>query len=147
MIALGKPSIQQDKTSPTLKRRHEDDEIETEQHTLPRRPDDSSSHKNVLKPHQKTNTEAAATIVEQKDRTTNLTGAATTEEPSELSSRWQAFVEKLREEAEIVGSTLSNRSNEPIELKEGDFLELDTSQYLHPKAGSVGGMWMSYDWS
>lgn len=134
-------------TSPTLKRRHEGDEIRTEQETLPRRSENSSSHENVLKPHQKTDTELAATNVEQKvNRTTDATAAATTEAPPELSPRWQAFVEKLRGEAEIVGSTSTDRGDEPVELEEGNILELDASEYLHPKAGSAGAMWISYNW-
>ncbi len=151
-IALEKPSIQQDMTSPTLKRRHEGDEIRTELGTLPRRSENSSSHENVLKPHQKTgqdnDTEPAATNVEQKkvNRTTDATAAATTEAPAELSPQWQAFVEKLRGEAEIAVSTLMDRGDEPVEWEEGDILELDTSEYLHPKAGPAGAMWISYNW-
>ncbi|KAK5189239.1 hypothetical protein LTR72_011272 [Exophiala xenobiotica] len=147
-IALEKPSIQQDITSPMLKRRHDNNEIRTEQETLPRRSENSSSHENVLKPHQKTDTELAATNVEQKkvNRTTDATATATTEAPPELSPQWQAFVEKLREEAAIVVSTWIDRGGEPVELEEGDILELDESEYLHPKAGSAGAMWISYNW-
>jgi hypothetical protein len=151
-IGLKKPSIQQDITSPTLKRRHEGDEIGTEQETLPRRSEDASSHADVLNPHQKTgqdnDSELAATNVEQKkvNRTTDDIAPATTEAPPELSPQWQAFVEKLRREAEIVVSTLIDRGDEPVELEEGDILELDASEYLHPKAGSAEAMWILYDW-
>jgi hypothetical protein len=151
-IAFKKPSIQQGMTSPTLKRRHEGDEIRTEQGTLPRRSENPSSHENVLKPHQETgqdnDTEPAPANMEQKEvnRTTDATAAATTEAPPELSLQWQAFVEKLRGEAEIAVSTSIDRGDEPVELEEGDILELDASEYLHPKAGSAGAMWISYNW-
>lgn len=145
---VGNPSIQQDRTSPTLERCYEDKEIETEQETLPRRSENASSHENILKPYQDNDTELPATYVEQEkvNRTTDDIAPATTEATPELSLQWQAFVEKLRQEPEIVVSTLIDRGDEPVELEEGDILELDTSEYLHPKAGSANAIWMSYDW-
>lgn len=151
-ISLGRPYIQQDITSSTLKRRHEGDESGTEQETVPRRSENASSYKDVLHHHPNTDQdndpEVAAKSVEQKkvNRITNDIAPITPKVPPELSPQWQAFSTKLRQEAEIVVSTLTDRADEPVELEVGDILELDASEYLHPKAGSVGAMFISYDW-
>lgn len=111
-----------------------------------------SSREDVPRNHQKTGqddgTEFATTNVEQMkvDTITDDIALATAEAPPEPSPQWQAFVEKLREEAEVVVSTLIDRGDETLELEAGDILELDASEYLHPKAGSAGAMWISYNW-
>jgi hypothetical protein len=138
-IALEKPSIQQKIASSMFKRGHDSDEIVTR-------------HEDVLKPQQKTGQdngkELATTNEDQKKvgKTTNDIAPATTEAPPEPSPQWQAFVEMLRGEAEIVVSTLMDDGDERVELEGGDILELDASEYLDPKAGSAVAMFILYDW-
>ncbi|OQU97152.1 hypothetical protein CLAIMM_03130 [Cladophialophora immunda] len=140
-IVLKNPSIQQDTTCPTLKGGNEDDEI-----------GNATSHENVPRPDHKIGhdggTELTATNVEQKeaDTATEDVALASTEAPPESPPQWRFFVEKLRQEGEIVVSTLTDRGDELIEWEEGDILELDTSEYLDPKAGVAEAMWISYNW-
>lgn len=138
-IALEKPSVGQNIASSMLKRSHDGDEIKTR-------------HEDVLKPQQKTGQdngkELATSNEDQKKvgRTTGDIAPTTTEAPPEPSPQWQAFVEMLRREEEIVVSTPIDGGDELVELEIGDLLELDPSEYLHPKAGSVGAMFILYDW-
>ena len=138
-IALEKPSIRQNIASSVLKRGHDGDEIVTR-------------HEDVLKPGQKTDQdngkEPATTNKDQKKvgKPTDDVAPPTTEAPLESSPQWQAFVDTLRREPEIVVSRLTGGGDELVELEEGDILELDASEYLHPKNGSAEAMFILYDW-
>ena len=149
VIALRKPF---EIASSVLKRRHNGDEIVTGKETLPRRPENQSSSEDVLMPDQRTGQdnvkELAATNEKQKkgDIENDVITPTTSEVPPELSTQRQTLIEMLKRETEIVVSTLIDRGNERIELEEGDILELDAAENLHPKAGVVGGMVIVYDW-
>ena len=121
-----------------LQRGHDGDELVTR-------------HEDVLKPRQMTDQdngkEPATTNKDQKKigKTTDDV-APPTKAPLEPSPQWQAFVEILRREPEIVVSRLTDGGDELVELEEGDVLELDASEYLHPKAGCAEAMFILYDW-
>lgn len=71
-----------------------------------------------------------------------------TEEPRESPTPWETLIAVLRQEAEIAitASTLVDCIDKSIDLGDGDMLELDAPETLHPKSGCVLGMVMVFDW-
>lgn len=137
-IALGKPFIQQEVASPLHNNAHEGHGTATDQEILLRHPETASLLGNNLKQRQKSGPESELQLP-AKD-------AAQKDAPPEPSPEWLALATELGRQAEIVVSTLTCCDGDPLVLEEGDILELEASEYIQIKAGSVEAMWTSYDW-
>ncbi|OAL33347.1 hypothetical protein AYO20_07358 [Fonsecaea nubica] len=135
-IGVNKPSIRQNITSSIIKRSH----------GIVTRDED------VLKSRQKINQDDGEELVTTNEdqkmvgQTTDDIAPTTTEASPEPSPQWQAFVELLRKDAEIVVSTLLDGDEQRVELEVGDILELDASEYLDPKEGLAGAMFVLFNW-
>lgn len=92
---------------------------------------------------------ASSTLKEQKkdERATDDIAPTMTEEPRESPTPWETLIAVLRQEAEIsiTASTLIDCSDKSIDLGDGDMLELDAPETLHPKTGCVLGMVIVFD--
>lgn len=93
----------------------------------------------------------ASSILKEQKRTERAIGdisPTATEEPRESLTPWETLIAVLKQEPEIAitASTLTNCVDKSIDLGDGDMLELDAPETLHPKTGCVLGMVIVFDW-